>query len=164
MGIMSDLINNLLEMIDVACLTEKMSDTVAELTNVVSVGTINQFLVTDILRHMLNTFVTDLGISLLAPDKVKELKLVAESQATRFPISGSTESVTQSEFSEEQLTEMFAGVLAKSDTPSYWRHYNAWLENMYFSYLATAGQITIIENPAANEAIGQIISDLNAAV
>lgn len=164
MGIMSDLINNLLEMIDVACLTEKMSDTVAELTNVVSVGTINQFLVTDILRHMLNTFVTDLGISLLAPDKVKELKLVAESQATRFPISGSTESVPQSEFSEEELTEMFAGVLAKSETPSYWRHYNAWLENMYFSYLATAGQITIIENPAANEAIGQIISDLNAAV
>lgn len=164
MGIMSDLINNLLEMVDVAGLTEKMSDAIAELTNVVSVGTINQFLVTDILRHMINTFVTDLGVSLLAPDRVRDLKLLAESQATRFPISGSTESIPQSEFSEEQLTEMFAGVLAKSDTPSYWRHYHAWLENMHYSYLATAGQVTIIENPVANEAIGKIISALNAAV
>lgn len=163
-AVMSDLIDNVLDMADCVGLTEKMSDAVAELTNVVNVGTINQFLVTDILRHMINTFVTDLGYSLLSDERIENVKKIAA--AHPFTVKGHIEPAKQSEYTEEELTVMFEGVLAGSDgiTPSYWRHYNAWLEYMYYSYLVTAGQVKIIENPAANDAIGQIISDLNEAV
>ena len=165
-GVMSDLIDNILEMSDVVHLTERMSEAVATLTNVVNMGAINQFLVTDILRHMINSFVTDLGCSLLDPARADQLKKIAESQPNPFPVPDATKPTEKSEFSEEELTSLFEGILAESDgiTPSYWRHYNAWLESMYYAYLATAGQVVIIENPVANEAIGQIISDLNEAV
>ena len=164
--VMSDLIDNIVEMAEYVGLTEKMSDTVAALPNVTHLDTVNQYLVTDILRHMVNTFVTDLGYSLLDADHTKMLSALAASQSEPFPIVDAIKPVEQSEYSEEELTKMFEGVLAESDgiTPSYWRHYNAWLEYMYYAYLATAGQVEIIENPAANEAIGKIISDLHEEV
>ena len=160
-GVMSDLINNLIEMIDVSSLVNTMSDSIADTVNVVAIGTANEFFVADILRHKLNTFVTDFGISLLSREEQDKLNSVVDNY--NFPISGYTTPLEKTQFSEDELTTFFSDLAANSEgmTPSYDRHYNQWLEYMYMAYIATAGQITIIPNPVANEKIGAIIRSIN---
>lgn len=165
-GVMSDLIDTIKEMADFLHLRELLSDSVSELTNKPDSASINQYLVTDILRHLINSFVTDFGFSLIDGPTVDHLKKLAAAQPKQFTVRGAIEPEPQSEFTEEELTAIFSEVMSRVDgiTPSFWRHYNAWLECMYYAYLATAGQQEIIDDPVANEKIGLIISSLNEAV
>ena len=164
MGVMSDLISNIFDMIEVSDLVNKMSESISDVVNVVAIGTANEFYVADVLRHMINTFVTDLGVSLLDDSKTIEIKNVAE--LLNVPVRGYIDRQEKTEFNEEELTDMFSKLAATSEgiTPSYDKHYHQWLEYMFLSYIATAGKITKIENPAANDKIGNIISKLNEAV
>lgn len=164
MGVMSDLISNIFDMIEVSDLVNKMSESISDVVNVVAIGTANEFYVADVLRHMINTFVTDLGVSLLDDSKTIEIKNVAE--LLNVPVRGYIDRHEKTEFNEEELTDMFSKLAANSEgiTPSYDKHYHQWLEYMFLSYIATAGKITKIENKAANDKIGNIISKLNEAV
>ena len=69
----------------------------------------------------------------------------------------------KSSYNEEELTQLFDEISSQSGSmaPSFSSHYNIWLDYMFLSYLATAGNITVIENPEANNKIGNIISLLN---
>lgn len=163
-GVMSDLISNIFDMIEVVDLVNKMSDSISDVVNVVALGTANEYYVADMLRHIINTFVTDMGISILDESKKNDIKKIAES--LDLPIKGCCDIKEKSEFNEEELTELFAALAANSEgiTPSYDKHYNQWLEYMFMSYIATAGKVTVIDNPIANEKIGNIITKLHEEI
>ncbi len=164
LGVMSNLIDNILDMSDTVNLTEKMSDYISEYVNVVAINTANEFLVSDILRHCINTFVADLGFTLL--DEKKSADIMALAKGKNFPVSGNVGKVEKSSYDEEELTALFES-LAKETfpiTPSFAKHYNEWLEYMFLSFIATAGKITIISNPAANDKIGKILKSLNETI
>lgn len=160
LGIMSNIITNLLDMMEVTDINSKMAEAISEIVDVVAIGTANEFLVADILRHYVNTFVTDMGYSLLSNESASNINIVADGM--NFPLSGSINCPDKSEYTEEELTDMFMQLSIKNDaiSPSFDRHYGAWLEYMFLSFIATAGKITVIANPEANNAIGSIISRL----
>lgn len=163
-GVMSDLIDNVLDMVDTVDLTMKMSESISEYVNVVAISTANEFLVADILRHHINTFVTDLGFTLLEDKNASRIKALAMSK--NFPVSGHVDKIEKSSYDEEELTALFNS-LAKETypiTPSFSKHYNQWLEYMFLSFIATAGMNTKIDNPEENEQIGRIIRNLNEAL
>lgn len=161
MGVMSNLIENTLDMADTVDITDKMSMDIAEYVNVVAIATANEFLVSDILRHSVNSFVTDLGFSLLPDGRQQELKNLALSRNVQ--ISGYIGKDEKSDYSEEELTQLFNEISEQSGPVGlpFYKHYNIWLEYMFLSFLATAGNVTVIQNPAANNRIGEIISGLN---
>lgn len=161
MGVMSDLLENVLEMASTVNLTEYMSSSISDYVNVVAVNTANEFLVSDILRHCINSFVTDLGFSLL--DEETRDSLIEMAKSKEMIISSPDDHNEKSSYNEEELTQLFDEISSQSGSmaPSFSSHYNIWLDYMFLSYLATAGNITVIENPEANNKIGNIISLLN---
>lgn len=161
MGVMSDLIDNTLNMAQTVNLTEKMSDSIAEFVNVVAITTANEFLVSDILRHCINSFVTDLGFSLLTDSRQEDLKTLAINR--EIQIRGFIGAEEKSDYSEEELTQLFNDISLQSGPEAlpFYKQYNRWLEYMFLSFMATAGNVTIIQNPEANNRIGDIISRLN---
>ena len=99
-------------------------------------------------------------------DDKKAVEIKALAKGKNFPVSGNVDKVEKSSYNEEELTALFES-LAKETypiTPSFAKHYNQWLEYMFLSFIATAGKITVIENPVANEQIGKIIKSLNEAI
>lgn len=161
MGVMSDLLENVLEMASTVNLTEYMSSSISDYVNVVAVNTANEFLVSDILRHCINSFVTDLGFSLL--DAETRDSLIEMAKSKEMIVSTPNDHNEKSSYNEEELTQLFEDISnqAGAMAPSFSSHYNIWLDYMFLSYLATAGNITVIENPEANDKIGNIIALLN---
>lgn len=164
MGVMSDLIENIQEMSRTVNLTGYMSDCIADFVNVVAINTAHEFLVADMLRHCINTFVTDLGFSLLESSRQESLRNMAESK--NMKVSKPEDFNDKSIYNEEELTQLFEDVSKQSGTmaPSFSSHYNIWLDYMFLSYLATSGNVTVIENPEANDKIGNIIRSLNVTL
>ena len=164
MGVMSDLIENIQEMAKTVNLTAYMSECIADFVNVVAINTAHEFLVADMLRHCINTFVTDLGFSLLESGKQESLRSMAE--ANSMKVSNPEDFNDKSSYTEEELTQLFEEVSKQSGTmaPSFSSHYNIWLDYMFLSYLATSGNVTVIENPEANDKIGNIIQSLNVTL
>ncbi|MGN0189723.1 MAG: virulence factor SrfC family protein, partial [Candidatus Cryptobacteroides sp.] len=161
MGVMSSLIENIQEMSKTVNMTDYMSECIADFVNVVAISTAHEFLVADILRHCINTFVTDLGYSLLDEQTRKNLDAVAKSR--NMVVSKPVDHNCKSSYDEEELTSLFDEISRQSGAmaPSFSCHYNIWLDYMLLSFLATAGNVSVIENPEANNRIGNIISSLD---
>lgn len=161
MGVMSSLIENIQEMSKTVNMTDYMSECIADFVNVVAISTAHEFLVADILRHCINTFVTDLGYSLLDEQTRKNLDAVAKSR--NMVVSKPVDHNCKSSYDEEELTSLFDEISRQSGAmaPSFSSHYNIWLDYMLLSFLATAGNVSVIENPEANNRIGNIISSLD---
>lgn len=165
MGVMSDLISNIIEMTDTIDLVGHMSGSISEYVNVLAIGSVNEFLVADILRHIINTFVTDFGFTLDGmSDKLNELKMLAQNE--KIPIEGYIDRPEPSSYTEEELTDLFNSISTSADLEMrpFFSHYNRWLEYMFLSFLATSGNITVIANREENDKIGDIISGLEKSL
>ena len=102
----------------------------------INIYTINESLVADILSSTINSFVIDLGYSLLPQADRDNARKVA--QQSYLPVFDYIDREHTSHFEEDELTALFNELTdnPKSMTVSFENNYYTWLEYMYVSFIA----------------------------
>ena len=134
--VMSTLLDDIIQTGNYLRLNDIMADAIAEYVNVINVYTINESLVADILSSTINSFVIDLGYSLLPADDRENARKVA--QQNYLPVFDYIGKELTSHFEEDSLTALFDELTdnPKSMTVSFENNYYTWLEYMYVSFIA----------------------------
>lgn len=156
--VMADLVNGIVDTSKSLRLEERLGETIAEYVNVVSVFTINESLIADILASTINAFVIDLGYHLLEAGEVDKARQIADKR--HLPTFNYIEKERPSTFEEEELTAMFDELTSnpKAMTTAFENNYYSWLEYMFVSF------ITHLNIPdydhEANEQLTKILNEL----
>ena len=134
--VMSALLENITQTSDYLRLNSLMASLIAEYVNVINIYTINESLVADILSSTINSFVIDLGYSLLSEEDIANARRVGtQNQLPVFEYIGKER---KSHFEEDELTTLFNDLSdnPKAMTSSFEENYYTWLEYMYVSFIA----------------------------
>jgi len=134
--VMSILLEDITQTSNYLKLNDLMGDAIAEYVNVINIYTINESLVADILSSTINSFVIDLGYSLLPQADRDNARKVA--QQSYLPVFDYIDREHTSHFEEDELTALFNELTdnPKSMTVSFENNYYTWLEYMYVSFIA----------------------------
>ena len=139
-------------------LCERMTQEVEKYLNIVNIHTAKPDLVSDILSHLINNFVVDLGYSLRKQEQINTSKILAEQyHISLFNYIGKgIEELPE----EEALSALFTDMMRKNDkmTRTFEQNYFEWKEYMFIAFLT--GTAHIIRNPEANRALGEILKKL----
>lgn len=134
--VMSTLLEGITDASKYLRLNDIMAAAIAEYVNVISVFTINESLVADILSSTINRFIIDLGYEYLSAKDLENVrKAVEQYQLLVFDYIGKEH---KSHFDEEELTALFDELTdnPKAMTASFEDNYYTWLEYMYVSFIA----------------------------
>jgi hypothetical protein len=113
-----------------------MSKSIAEYVNIINVYTINESLVADILSSIINSFIIDLGYSMLEDNEKQDARRIAKQYDLN--IFSYIDKERKSHFEEEDLTALFNDLTTnpKALTTAFENNYYTWLEYMYVSFIA----------------------------
>lgn len=134
--VMSSLLDNVIETSKTIKLDEAMSKSIAEYVNIINVYTINESLVADILSSIINSFIIDLGYSMLEDNEKQDARRIAKQYDLN--IFSYIDKERKSHFEEEDLTALFNDLTTnpKALTTAFENNYYTWLEYMYVSFIA----------------------------
>lgn len=156
--VMAELVDDIVETSKNLHLEDLLATTIAEYVNVISVFTINESLIADILASTINSFVIDLGYHLLDQEEIHKARQIAENR--HLPVFNYIDKERKSTFDEDELTELFDELTSnpKALTTAFENNYYTWLEYMYVSFIA---HLSIPEyDHEANEQLTEIINEL----
>jgi hypothetical protein len=134
--VMSTLLEGITDASKYLHLNDIMAAAIAEYVNVISVFTINESLVADILSSTINRFIIDLGYEYLSAKDLENVRKAVEQY--QLPVFDYIGKEHKSHFDEEELTALFDELTdnPKAMTASFEDNYYTWLEYMYVSFIA----------------------------
>ncbi len=134
--VMSSLLDNIIETSHALKLDESMSNSIADYVNIINIYTVNESLIADILSSIINSFVIDLGYSMLRDSDKQDARRIA--QQYDLNIFHYIDKERKSHFEEEELTALFDDLSTnpKALTTAFENNYYTWLEYMYVSFIA----------------------------
>lgn len=139
-------------------LADHMAKAVAKYLDIVNIHMAKKDLVADVLTHTINSFVCDMGYSLLTAEQVDVIHSVAQQNNITVDkyIGQGIEPLPQ----EEMISNLFTKMISENQrmTRTFEQNYNEWIEYMYVAFLN--GATRIIKNPEANHALGEILRRL----
>lgn len=158
-SVMGDLIENIIETSQYLKVEDQLAEAIAEYVNVVSVFTINESLIADIMASTINDFVIDLGYDLLNQEDIQKARHIAKDR--HLAAFNYIEKERKSTFDEDELTALFDELTSepKGLTTAFEDNYYSWLEYMMVSFIA---HLAVPEyDHEANEALTKIINELS---
>lgn len=159
--VMSNLVENIIATAKSVKLADKMASIIADIVDVVAIGTANENLISDMLVSTIDDFVMDLGFSTLTEEQKTIARHIGEER--NLHIFDYICRDIPSRYSDEELTNLFNDMTTKSNIliPSFEENYNKWVEYMIISFIAHL-QIPDYDH-AANEALEVILKDIDSA-
>ena len=159
-SVMTNLVNNIITTSKSVKLADKMAQMIADIVNVVAIGTANENLISDMLVSTINDFVMDLGYSMLTEEQKATMRHLNEER--KLHLFKYIDRDIPKRYSEEELTNLFNDMTTKPTllVPSFEENYNKWMEYMMISFIAH------LEVPkydhAANEALEVILKEIDS--
>lgn len=141
-------------------LPQRLEQAIAEFVNVMNVASINVTPVADLMAAMINDFVSDLGYKLRTQTDIAAVNRIIDENPMRFAPLENIGRVTETPYTEEQLTALFNRLYANPDavTPAFEHNYYRWIEYMIVSFLLKG--CIIDYDITANRRLGEIINKL----
>jgi hypothetical protein len=141
-------------------LPERLENLIAEYVNVMNVSSVNVSLISDLMATQINDFVCDLGYSLRSEQERRAADTIVDDNPVYLDPLEHINEQQASNFSEEQLTDLFDRLNSNPDavTPAFEHNFYRWIEYMTVSFLLK-GKI-INYNVAANEKMGQLLDKI----
>ena len=160
--VMSNLVDNIIATAKSVKLADKMAKIIADIVDVVAIGTANENLISDMLVSTINDFVMDLGYSALTEEQITTARHIGEER--NLHIFDYICRDIPARYSDEELTNLFNDMTTKSNIliPSFEENYNKWVEYMIISFIAHL-EIPDYDH-AANEALDVILKDIDSAL
>ncbi len=160
-AIMTELVKNIIATAKKVKLADKMASIIADIVDVVAIGTTNINLISDMLVSTINDFVMDLGFSTLTEEQIASTKHIGEER--NLHIFDYICRDTPARYSDEELTNLFNDMTTKPNIliPSFEENYNKWVEYMIISFIAHL-EIPDYDH-AANEALEVILKSIDNA-
>lgn len=160
-AIMSELVKNTITTAKKVKLADKMANIIADIVNVVAIGTANVNLISDMLVSTINGFVMDLGFSYLTEEQKASVQRIGEER--NLHIFDYISRDIPARYNDEELTNLFNDMTTNPVilVPSFEENYNKWVEYMIISFIAHL-EIPDYDH-AANEALEVILKDIDAA-
>jgi len=160
LDIMSKFTLNIVETAKFCKIPDMMAQRIADIVNVVAIGTANENLISDMLASTINDFVMDLGFSTLTEEQKAAVRRIGEER--NLHIFDYICRDIPKKYDENDLTQLFNDMTTKSTmlVPSFEENYNKWTEYMIISF------ISHLEIPnydhAANESLFKLLTDIKA--
>lgn len=160
-AIMTELVKNIIATAKKVKLADKMASIIADIVDVVAIGTTNINLISDMLVSTINDFVMDLGFSTLTEEQIASTKHIGEER--NLHIFDYICRDTPARYNDEELTNLFNDMTTKPNIliPSFEENYNKWVEYMIISFIAHL-EIPDYDH-AANEALEVILKSIDNA-
>lgn len=157
---MSALIDNIELTAHKLNLPERLEKLIAEFVNVMNISTVNVSLIADLMATEINDFVCDLGYSNRSREEIATAERIVNENPTRFLPLSHIKADNKSQYSEEELTDLFNRMNANSEavTPAFEQNYYKWIEYMIISFLLKGKVIDY--NVAANKQMGDMLNKL----
>lgn len=164
-AIMTLLIGHLIDTARVFELTDKMASLISSKTDVTNLSSVNEYYVTDVLKNTINDFVTNFGYDYLTTNELDLCRSIDNEQGLNaFELINCDEPSVND---ETELAKLFSELNGnpQSLTLSFQRNYDKWLGYMLVSFLnKNAANHPKIENPIANEQMGNIYGVINEMI
>lgn len=164
-AIMTLLIGHLIDTAEAFDLKNKMASLISSKTDVTNLSTVNEFYVADVLKNIINDFVTNFGYDYLTSDELDICRSIDNEQSLNaFELINCDELSVND---ETELAKLFSELKGnpQSLTLSFQRNYDRWLGYMLVSFLnKNAANHPKIDNPVANEQIGCIYDVINKMI
>lgn len=160
---MSALIDNIEITAKKLAVPERLESLIAEFVNIMNINAVNVDFIADMMATEINDFVSDLGYSYRTDDEIANAERVIDDNPTRFEPLTHVKKNPPSQFSEEELTDLFnrMNVNPEAVTPAFEHNYYRWLEFMVLSFILKGKVIDYDIN--ANRQIGLILKSLEEA-
>ncbi len=156
--IFTQLLSRLIDSSEQLGLCEKMGKEIEKYLNIVNIHTAKADLVSDILSHLINSFVVDLGYSLRKDEQIEASKMLAKQY--NIPLFKYIGKGIEPIPEEETISDLFTKMMEKGNsmTRTFEQNYFEWKEYMFLAFLSGAAHI--IKNPEANKALGEMLKKL----
>lgn len=161
-SVLTLLLENVINTADSLSLVDRMSNMISEYVDVMALHCVNANMVTDILCHIISSFVVDLGYSYRTDEEVNNCMAVAKQNGLNlFQLINAPQ---PPELTTEDITNLFVEMTQKPQTvtPSFYHNYREWIEYMYVSFLVSGEHRK--NSVEANAEIGEILNELNGTV
>ncbi len=136
-------------------LSDHLADAVAKYLDVVAIHTTNISMVSDIITHIINSFVCDWGYSMLSGKQLDDARMAAQQHGLSIDqyIGKGIEPLPK----EEDVSRLFTEMMRenKGVTRTFRQNYNEWIEFMFVAFLGNAKHV--IKDPVANHELGLIL-------
>ena len=160
-NVMSDLVEQLIQMSLTQHLEEVLSESIAEYVNVVNVAMINEHFIADALASSVSEFVMSFGEGEVRPEELRAAETVARNYDLP-PIEFIT-AERKSSYTEEELTELFTELFdsPRVITAGFEHSYSSWIEYMLIAFTAHL-DVPADFDPDANTALWNILTKMEA--
>ena len=157
--VMTKLLENMHNVADYLDLSSHMAEAISSLVDTITLHTANEYLVTDILRTIINSFVNDFGYSFRTPGDIANCHSLSDQND--LELFQYIEAERKSSYSEAELTDLFNDLAkdANALTQSYMTSLSEWLEYMFVSFIGSMKARRPIDKEF-NDKVGVILEGL----
>lgn len=157
--VMGKLVANMQDVADYLGLSGHMADAISSLVDTITLHTANEYLVTDILRTVINTFVNDFGYSFRTREDIDNCHQLSDQND--LELFRYIEAERKSTYTEAELTALFNDLSkdASALTESYMMSLSQWLEYMFVSFIGSMKAKEPMDKEF-NDKVGKILSGL----